>query len=95
MAEFAIARDSDQLHVEIIKLLLPVIELTDFSWADESKVHWPEEKDDVLASELFKTDLLNSFLPPCLRCEEWCWASDDSFCLICLDHALISFFNFD
>ena len=35
--------DTNQLHVDIIKFCLPIIELTDFRRANKCEVHWPEE----------------------------------------------------
>ena len=89
MAEFTVAGNTNQLHVDIIKLCLPIIELTDFRRANKCEVHWPEEQNHVLASELLKTDLLNSLLPPSLRCEGGRRASNSSLLLNRLDHRLL------
>ena len=53
MGEFSVNGDSDELGIDLIESSLLVVELADLGWADEGEVGWPEEEDDILASELF------------------------------------------
>ena len=46
-----------------------VRELADFSWANESEIKRIEEKENVLALELFKANFLEFVFKPCLSLE--------------------------
>ena len=52
MSEVGVDGTADELDVHCFEFGALVVELADFSWAHESEIKGPEEKDNVLASEL-------------------------------------------
>jgi hypothetical protein len=60
MSMDAVDRYAEDRAVALLKLLDPVGEGVDLSWADEGEVQRVEEQNDVLATIVGQTDLANA-----------------------------------
>lgn len=56
MGKVRIDGAADDLGVDGLELGALIVELANLSWAYESEIEWPEEKHDILAYAIVKTN---------------------------------------
>ena len=76
MSELGIDGASDNFAAVVSEALGSIRESNDFSWAHESEIEWPEEKDYVLSFVVRQLELLELEFVVCSSLNLWGWVSD-------------------